>query len=87
VPLPTRASPTDLDLTIRDYLTRRPHAVGVLLDLRMGCLGCEFSAFDTLRQALTAHGIPLFQYIDHLGRASPPGVGELPPPSFAGDDR
>jgi hybrid cluster-associated redox disulfide protein len=87
MPVPTDAGLADLDLTIRDYLARKPQAVDVLLDLRMGCLGCDFSAFDTLRQALGAHGIALPRYLDHLSRHGPSAQGESRPPSFPGDDR
>ena len=80
------AGPADLDVPIREYLAQRPQAVAVLLDLRMGCVGCDFSAFDTLRQALGAHGIPLPHYLDRLSRISQPASGESLPPSFPGDD-
>lgn len=86
MPAPTDAGLSDLDLSIRDYLAQMPQAVDVLLDLRMGCLGCDFSAFDTLRQALGAHGIPLPHYLDHLSRIGLSALGESRPPPFPGDD-
>lgn len=86
MPAPTDAGLADLDLSIRDYLARKPQGVDVLLDLRMGCLGCDFSAFDTLRQALGAHGIPIPQYLDHLSRSGQSALGESRPPTFPGDD-
>jgi hybrid cluster-associated redox disulfide protein len=86
MPAPTRAGPADLDLPIREYLAQRPQAVDVLLDLRMGCIGCDFSAFDTLRQALDAHGIPHPHYLDRLRRKSQPAAGGFIPTQPRGDN-
>ncbi|MBM3122724.1 MAG: DUF1858 domain-containing protein [Chloroflexi bacterium] len=86
MPAPTDAGLADLDLSIRDFLARKPQAVDVLLDLRMGCVGCDFSAFDTLRQALGAHGIPLPHYLHHLSRSGHSALGESRPPTLPGDD-
>lgn len=82
----TQAGLADLDLPIREYLAQRPQAVDVLLDLRMGCIGCDFSKFDTLRQALGAHGIPLPHYLDRLSRQSQPAVRGFLPTQPPGDN-
>ncbi len=63
---PTPPDPSDLDLPITDYLARRPEAVPVFLALRLACVGCDFSAFDTLRQALSVHGIAPDAFLDRL---------------------
>jgi hybrid cluster-associated redox disulfide protein len=79
---PPLLAPADLDLPIADYLVRRPEAVAVFLALRFGCVGCDFSRFDTLRQALDVHGVTPQDYrarLDSLRR--PPGEDRIPIPS------
>jgi hybrid cluster-associated redox disulfide protein len=76
---PTPPDPSDLDLPITDYLARRPEAVSVFLALRLACVGCDFSAFDTLRQALSVHGIPPNVFLDQLDYIPVPASdGSLP---------
>lgn len=68
----------DLDLTVTDYLARRPEAVAVFLALRMGCVGCDFSNFDTLRQALAVHGVTLQDYDSRFDGLRPPVGKPIP---------
>jgi hybrid cluster-associated redox disulfide protein len=68
----------DLDLTITEYLARRPEAVDVFIALRLGCLGCDFSSFDTLRQALVVHGVTLQDYRSQFEGLRPPGGRPIP---------
>lgn len=72
----SQPDPGDLDLPITEYLARRPEAVSVFLDLRLGCVGCDFSAFDSLRQALGIHGISIPTYLDRLERIRPPASSD-----------
>lgn len=77
----------DLDLPIADYLVRRPEAVAAFLALRFGCVGCDFSRFDTLRQALAVHGVTLQDYRARLdGLRRPVGEVRFPIPP-EGDTR
>lgn len=79
---PSLVAPTDLDLPVADYLVRRPEAVAVFLALRFGCVGCDFSRFDTLRQALAVHGVTLQDYRARLdGLRRPPGEDRILIPS------
>ena len=79
---PSLVAHADLDLPIADYLVRRPEAVAVFLALRFGCVGCDFSRFDTLRQALAVHGVTLQDYRAQLdGFRRPPGDIRIPIPS------
>ena len=72
----------DLDLTITEYLARRPEAVAVFLALRMGCVGCDFSSFDTLSQALAVHAVTPQDYRTRFASLRPPaGAGGRPIPS------
>lgn len=86
MPHPQSALRADLDLPIQGHLSRHPEAVAVFLEMRLGCVGCDFSAFDTLCQALDVHGVLHAAYFDRLERvrreassASPP----LPTPGGA----
>jgi hybrid cluster-associated redox disulfide protein len=73
------ASPSAaLDLTVADVLTRWPPAARAFLDQRMACVGCEFSAFDSLREALDIHAVPYAAFFAALERALLDGSGTAP---------
>ncbi len=82
---PTPPDPSDLDLPITDYLARRPEAVPVFLALRLACVGCDFSAFDTLRQALSVHGITPNVFLDRLDPIHLPASDGSIPTSLQGE--
>ena len=82
---PTPPDPSDLDLPIADYLARRPEAVTVFLALRLACVGCDFSAFDTLRQALSVHGITPNVFLDRLDSVHLPASDGSIPASLQGE--
>jgi hybrid cluster-associated redox disulfide protein len=52
-----RTSDEILQATVADVLRRRPAAALAFIALRMACVGCAFSAFDTVQEALEAHHI------------------------------
>ena len=80
--LPSLVAHADLDLPIADYLVLRPEAMAIFLALRFGCVGCDFSRFDTLRQALAVHGVTLQDYRARLdGLRRPPREDRIPIPS------
>lgn len=71
----------DLDLPIQGHLSRHPEAVAVFLEMRLGCVGCDFSAFDTLSQALDVHGVlhaAYFERLERVRREAPPASPPLP---------
>ena len=77
------ASPSSaLDLTVADVLARWPRSARAFLDQRMACVGCEFSAFDTLREALDIHAVPHAAFFAALertlldGSALAPGLSQ-----------
>jgi hybrid cluster-associated redox disulfide protein len=52
-----RNSDEILQATVAEMLQRRPAAAQAFIALRMACIGCAFSAFDTVEEALEAHHI------------------------------
>ncbi len=70
-----------LDLSVADVLTRWPQTARAFLDQRMACVGCEFSAFDTLREALEIHAVPSAAFLAGLERAMLDGSANAPDPS------
>jgi hybrid cluster-associated redox disulfide protein len=55
-----------LQLPVAGLLTRWPSAAQVFLGFRMACIGCDFSGFDTVVEALEVHGVPAQAFLDHL---------------------
>jgi len=70
-----------LDLTVAAVLTRWPQSARAFLDQRMACVGCEFSAFDTLREALDIHAVPHAAFFAAFERALLDGSAMAPGPS------
>jgi hybrid cluster-associated redox disulfide protein len=63
-----------LQTTVAEVLRLRPAAVQAFVALRMACVGCVFSAFDTLEEALEAHHIRparMLAALDSIGRTQP----------------
>ncbi len=73
-----------LDLTVGDLLTRWPEAARAFWDHRMACVGCQFSAFDTLREALAVHQVLALEFFESMDRISPSGA---PAPADASHDQ
>lgn len=46
-----------LNLTVNDLLHRWPAAIQLFLAFRLGCIGCVYNRFDTLREALEAQEV------------------------------
>jgi len=72
-----------LDQSVAEVLTRWPAAAQVLLAFRMACVGCNFSAFDTTRDALRIHGIGTAEFLQRLRPIlqTSPGVDAQPTPA------
>jgi hybrid cluster-associated redox disulfide protein len=55
-----------LALTVFDVLRRWPAAARLLLHRRMACVGCDFSRFDRLDEALAVHGLDPDEFLAGL---------------------
>lgn len=55
-----------LGLSISDLLERWPAAVQVFLDFHLACIGCSYSRFHTLEEALELQGINGRAFIQSL---------------------
>jgi hybrid cluster-associated redox disulfide protein len=42
---------------VADVIAMHPAAAAVFVNYRMGCVGCAFARFETVREAAIAHGI------------------------------
>lgn len=76
-------SETLLDLTVAELLERWPAASAPFIQHRLACLGCSFSAFDTVREALEIHSLPEAHFLATLRAAlalSTPALPDAPPP-------
>ncbi|HSB88420.1 MAG TPA: DUF1858 domain-containing protein [Anaerolineales bacterium] len=60
-----------MKLTIGDLLTRWPTGARAFVEHRMACIGCAFSAFDTLEEALDMHHVPAASFFRSLEGAAP----------------
>ena len=58
-----------LDLTVAELLDRWPAAAAAFIEHRLACLGCSFCTFDTTRQALEIHDVPLERFLPSLRAA------------------
>jgi hybrid cluster-associated redox disulfide protein len=59
-----------LKLTVGDLLTRWPAGARAFVEHRMACIGCAFSAFDTLEEALDMHHVPAASFFRSLEGAA-----------------
>lgn len=57
--------------TVGDLLTRWPAGARAFVENRMACIGCAFSAFDTLEEALDMHHVPAASFFSSLEGAAP----------------
>ena len=55
-----------LRLTVAEILDRWPVAAGAFINHRLACIGCDFSPFDTLAEALAVHHIPPQTFLNQL---------------------
>ncbi len=53
-------------MSVDALLTRWPQATTLFLRYRMACVGCSFSAFDTLAEALHIYAIPRHVFLNEL---------------------
>lgn len=61
--------PTDLlGMKIDDLLARWPTAAQVFIAYRLACIGCEFSGFHTMEQALEIYDLQSSRFVEELRR-------------------
>ncbi len=53
----TPESPALLDWAVESVLERWPAASEALIGFRVGCIGCQLSAFHTLREVAMIYGL------------------------------
>ena len=68
---PPSSSDRWLELSVLDVLSRWPASARLFLRYRMVCIGCDFSRFDRLGEALAVHG-PYLGHVDHTGTQQVP---------------
>jgi len=56
------------DMKIGDVMRKRPDAIGKLLNLGLGCVGCHFAMFETIEQGCEVHGLDIKKVIEELNR-------------------
>jgi len=59
-----------LSLKVNELLARWPAAARGFLDHRMACIGCQFSGFDSLQEALDVHHVPVAAFFESFETAS-----------------
>jgi len=60
-----------LDLPVAMLLSRWPEAARAFLDRQMACIGCQFSPFDTVAEALDIHQVSAEDFLAALQQAVP----------------
>jgi hybrid cluster-associated redox disulfide protein len=49
--------PIGFEDIVGELMTARPATIRIFLDFRMGCVGCPISAFHSVDDACTEHGV------------------------------
>ena len=58
--------------SVAEILTRWPAAASIFLQHRMGCVGCQLNAFDTLADTARIYGISLPDFLLELHHITQP---------------
>jgi hybrid cluster-associated redox disulfide protein len=53
-------------MTIMDAMRSRPEVVEKLLNMGMGCCGCQFAMMETLEQGCAGHGLDVKKVLKEL---------------------
>ena len=54
------------DMTIYQAMRMRPDSVGKLLNMGMGCGGCQFAMMETIEQGAMIHGLDVEKVLKEL---------------------
>lgn len=57
------------DLTVDQVLTRWKQTASAFVHLRMACVGCPMSPFETLDSVAEIYGLPVASLVEELERA------------------
>jgi hybrid cluster-associated redox disulfide protein len=58
--------PIGFDDIVGEVMSARPATIRAFLDFRMGCVGCPISAFHTVDDACTEHGVDRDEFLAAL---------------------
>ena len=58
--------PIGFDDVVGEVMTARPATIRVFLNFRMGCIGCPISAFHTVDDACSEHGVDRDEFLAAL---------------------
>ena len=56
------------DMTIMEIMRNRPDSVEKLLNMGMGCCGCQFAMMETLEQGCAVHGLDIKNVLKELNK-------------------
>ena len=56
------------DMTIGDVMKRKPEAAIKLLNMGLGCGGCQFAMVETLEQGCAMHGIDIKKVLKEINK-------------------
>lgn len=57
------------NMNIRELVQDYPDALDVFGAYGIGCIGCAMARYETIKQGLEAHGIPVEQFMADLKKA------------------
>ncbi|MEM5812183.1 MAG: DUF1858 domain-containing protein [Candidatus Aenigmatarchaeota archaeon] len=63
-------NPITKDMSFGEVLQRFPQTFPVFSKHGMHCIGCSMSAFETIEQGASAHGIDVKKFVDELNKAA-----------------
>ena len=69
---PPSSSDRWLELSVLDVLSRWPASARLFLRYRMACIGCDFSRFDRVGEALAVHGLDPQVFLEGLAAVADP---------------
>ena len=54
------------EMTLAEIIEKKPGSAEKLTGMGLGCVGCHFSAFDTLENGANIHGMDVNEILDEL---------------------
>jgi hybrid cluster-associated redox disulfide protein len=70
-----------LEMSVLEMLNRWPATAQVFIRYRMACVGCDFSRFDLVREALQVHGLSFQEFTQALAGVIDPEKNTGQPPA------
>lgn len=62
------SSETTKDMSLGEIMKKNPDNVMKLLNMGLGCGGCQFATFETLEQGCEMHGLDVEKVLKELNR-------------------